>query len=169
MSINITSFPGTSLSESDITSGRVLTTNWTLRAEYAWDEGVAIGRYLAALKEGVILGVRCRHCDRTVVPPRLFCERCFHPMSEFVPLADTGTVNTFSLCYVTWDVKRISEPLIPAVIDIDGTSPRVGILHLLGEVEPDAVHVGMKVKAMWKPAEERTGAMTDIRYFKPDG
>jgi hypothetical protein len=161
-------FPGTSLSESDITSERVLTTNWTLRAEYAWDEGVAIGRYLAALKEGVILGVRCRRCERTVVPPRAFCERCFHPMSEFVPLADTGTVNTFSLCYVTWDVKRITEPLIPAMIDIDGTSPRIGILHLLSEVEPDAVHVGMKVKAVWKPAEERTGAITDIRYFKPD-
>ena len=29
------------------------------------------------------------------------------------------------------------------------------------------IRVGMKVKAVWKPKEERTGAITDIRHFKP--
>jgi uncharacterized OB-fold protein len=138
-----------------------------LRADYAWDTGLAIGRYLEGLKNGRILGVRCRRCDRTVVPPRAFCECCFGTMDEFVPLADRGTVNTYSLCYVTWDVKRITDPLMPAVIDIDGTTPRVGILHLLGEVAPDALRVGLRVEAVWRPAGEREGAITDIRYFRP--
>jgi probable rRNA maturation factor len=42
-----------------------------------------------------------------------------------------------------------------------------GILHLLGEVEPKDVEIGMKVEAVWKPAKEREGAITDIRYFRP--
>ena len=88
-------------------------------------------------------------------------------MDVFVPLVDVGTVNTFSLCYVTWDVRRISTPLLPAVIDLDGTSPPAGILHLLGEVAPEAVRIGARVEAVWKPAEERQGAVTDIRYFRP--
>jgi hypothetical protein len=167
MSPQTGSFPGTALSEEDITSGRVLTVQDQVRAEYAWDTGLAIGRYLESLKEGRILGVRCERCDRTVVPPRAFCEQCFGPMDRFVPLPDTGTVNTFSLCYVTWDVRRIAVPQLPAVVDIDGTSPRVGILHLLGEVAPQAVRVGMRVQAVWKPAAERQGAVTDIRYFRP--
>jgi len=25
----------------------------------------------------------------------------------------------------------------------------------------------MKVKVVWKPEEERTGSITDIKYFKP--
>jgi len=29
------------------------------------------------------------------------------------------------------------------------------------------VKFGMKVKAVWKPKEERVGAITDIKYFKP--
>jgi len=82
-------------------------------------------------------------------------------------LPDTGTVNTFSLCYVTWDMKRVKEPEISAVIDIDGTRPLVGIMHLLGEVAPDDVKIGMKVQAVWKPPEDRTGSILDIRYFKP--
>ncbi|MDR7543546.1 MAG: Zn-ribbon domain-containing OB-fold protein [Armatimonadota bacterium] len=162
-----TAYPGTALREDDITAGRVLTVHDHLRAEYAWDAGLAIGRYLEGLKQGQILGVRCHRCRRTVVPPRAFCERCFSPMDAFVPLPDTGTVNTYSLCYVTWDVRRITEPQLPAVIDLDGTSPRAGILHLLGEIRPEAVRVGLRVQAAWKPAAQRRGAITDIRYFKP--
>ena len=88
-------------------------------------------------------------------------------MSEWVYLQDTEVVNTFSLCYVTWDMVRVKEPQIPAVIEIDGASPGMGILHLLGEVDPKEVRIGMRVKAVWKPPEERTGAITDIKYFKP--
>ncbi len=167
MTVRFKEFPGTPLKEEDFESGRVLFVHDRMQGDFAWDTGIAIGRYLAALKEGVLLGARCRHCRRTVVPPRVFCEWCFRPMDEYVPLQDTGTVNTFSLCYVTWDVRRVKEPEIPAVIEIDGASPLHGILHKLGEVEPEKVHVGMRVQAVWKPPEERQGAITDIRYFKP--
>lgn len=158
---------GTPVELNDIREGRILTVAWDPRAEYAWDTGVAIGRYLAELKNGRILGVHCRNCRRTVVPPRVFCELCFRPMDEWVPLQDTGTVNTFSLAHVSWDVRRLEQPEIPAVIDLDGTHPPCGILHLLGEVDPQAVHTGMRVRAVWKPPHEREGAITDILYFKP--
>ncbi len=167
MTVKITHFPGVSLSEEDFAQGKVLFNHDALHGEYAWDTGVAIGQYLAALKQGVLLGSRCRTCRKTVVPPRLVCEWCYRPMDEFVPLQDTGRVNTFSLCYVTWDVQRIVEPEIPAVIEIDGASPLHGIMHKLGEVEPSRVAIGMSVQAVWKPPEERTGAITDILYFKP--
>lgn len=159
--------PGTPLSEKDFEQGNVLFQHDEMRGQYAWDTGIAIGRYLQALREGIILGAYCRHCRKTVVPPRLVCEWCFRTMHEFVPLQDTGTVNTFSLCYVTWDVKRIQEPEIPAVIEIDGASPLHGIMHKLGEVNPPDVHIGMRVQAVWKEPAERQGAITDILYFRP--
>jgi len=94
-------------------------------------------------------------------------------MDEYVELPDTGTVNTFSLCYVTWDVRRITEPEIPAVIHLDGTSTLEsgpimgGIMHMLGEVNPQKIEIGMRVHAVWKAPEEREGSVTDILYFKP--
>lgn len=162
-----TKLPGTPLSEKDFADGKILFNHDSMRGEYAWDTGIAIGRYLAGLKQGVILGAYCSTCRKVVVPPRTVCEWCYRPMDEFIPLEDSGTVNTFSLCYVTWDVKRITEPEIPAVIEIDGASPLHGIMHLLGEVEPDQVRIGMRVQAVWKAPEERQGAITDILYFKP--
>ncbi len=167
MTSKINSFPGTPLSEKDFESGKVLSIRDEMKGQYAWDTGIGIGAYLAGLKEGLILGSRCDRCRRTVVPPRTVCEWCFRPMSSYVPLQDTGTVNTFSLCYVAWDVQRIDPPELPAVIEIDGASPTHGIMHKLGEVDPQAIRIGMRVQAVWKPAQEREGAITDIRYFKP--
>jgi len=165
--------PGRPLSEKEFRSA-VLTTPWTPALEYAWDAGEAVGRFLDGLRQGKIYGVRCRRCGRTVTPPRAFCELDFKPMDEWVVLSDTGTVNTFSISYVTWDMKPLRTPQIPAVIEIDGTSPRVGFLHLIGGVRGHTVddirarvRVGMPVRAVWKPAARREGAITDILYFEP--
>lgn len=155
------------LSDDDFHEGKVCTTRWVADAKYAWDSGVAIGRYLEGLKAGKLLAVECRKCRRTMIPPRMFCESCFRPIDGWRQVKDTGTINTFSLCYVTWDVKRIKEPQIPAVIEIDGASPGMGIMHLIGGVDPKKVRIGMKVRAVWKPAAEREGAITDILYWRP--
>lgn len=164
---------GRPLSEDEFRTS-VSTTPWTPSLEYAWDAGIAIGRFLAGLREGKIYGVRCRICGRTVTPPRAFCEVDFKPIDEWVELPDTGTVNTFSICYVSWDMKPLRRPQIPAVIEIDGTTPRVGFLHLIGGISGrtvEAIHatvqVGMPVRAVWKKSRERQGAITDILYFAP--
>jgi uncharacterized OB-fold protein len=64
-------------------------------------------------------------------------------------------------------VQRIKDPEIPAVINIDGASPLHGFMHMLGEVDPKEVFIGMRVQAVWKPADERQGSINDIKYFKP--
>lgn len=162
-----TEFPGTALSNEDFKT--FFHTKGSPNARYAWDCGVAIGKYLDGLRDGKLTGTRCDQCRRTVIPPRLHCEWCFRPMDAWVDLADTGRINTFSICHVSWDVQRLEKPQIPAVIEIDGASPGMGILHLVDEVDPQAVRIGMKVRAVWKPEGEREGAITDIRYFKPIG
>ncbi len=160
---------GTPLRDRDLREGTVLSVPDAAGARYLWDAGAAVGHYLAELKNGRLVGRKCPRCQRVLVPPREFCEQCFVPTTEWVELKDTGTVQTFAVCHIAWDASRIDQPQVPAVIAIDGASPGHGILHLLGEVDPDRVRVGQRVRAVWKPAAERTGAITDIRYFRPYG
>jgi uncharacterized OB-fold protein len=136
-----------------------------LDARYAWDAGVAIGRFLDGLEEGLILGRECRSCRRILVPPRMFCERCFRGTDAWVEVQQTGIVQTFSICHVRWDMQPLDEPEIPAVISIDGSDG--GLLHMLGDVGPDDVSVGMAVEAVWRPESERTGSILDISHFRP--
>ena len=116
-------FAGTSLTEHTLAEGEVLHTYWKVRSEYRWDTGLAVGRFLAGLKDGKILGIRCPRCERTLVPPRAFCEVCFVPLNRWVQLEDRGGVNTFSVSFVNWDASRRQVPEVPAVIEIGGASP----------------------------------------------
>jgi len=161
---------GTALTDEEINSGKIFLTEDSLNCAYAWDAGVAIKHYLAELKKGKIIGKECKKCNRIMLPPRMFCELCFIPSGNWIYVKDTGIVNTFSICYVHWDASRIKpgeKPHLPAVIEIDGASPGMGIMHILGEVDPEKIKIGMKVKAVWKPEKDRTGSITDIKYFKP--
>ncbi len=143
--------------------------DFAVDARYAWDAGVAVSTYLRGLRAGVILGRECRRCRRVLVPPRMFCEQCFRPTDAWIEVQDTGTVNTYSICYIRWDMEPLKVPEIPAVIEIDGASPMMGFMHKLGEVEPDDVSIGMEVEAVWRPEDERVGSILDIEYFRPRG
>jgi len=161
---------GTALKGSDITEKKVLSLQWQPNLKYSWDDGVAIGRYLKGFKEGKIYATKCNTCGKTAIPPRAFCETCFKSTDEWVECQQTGKINTFSICYVNWDASRRGKdepPHLPAVIEVDGASEGQGMLHLLGGVDPKELKMGMKVKAVWKPENERKGCVTDIKYWQP--
>ena len=168
-------FRGTSLTDLALSGGGVLVTSWAVKADYHWDAGAAMSRYLDGFREGKIWGVRCPECRRTMVPPRGFCELCFRPIDQWVELQDTGRINTFSISYVNWDASRRRTPEIPAVIEIDGASPGMSILHKMGEAGDTLeeiqgrLRLGTPVQAVWKPRESREGSITDIEYFRPIG
>ncbi|HXL42286.1 MAG TPA: Zn-ribbon domain-containing OB-fold protein [Actinomycetota bacterium] len=155
-------FPTRSLTDAEFHEG-VVTVRHSVRAEYSWDAGEAIGRYLDGLRAGRIMGRECRRCGRVLVPPRMFCEQCFRPTDGWVEVPGTGTVNTYSICYVTWDLRRLTVPELPAVIELSSG----GILHKLSEVEPADIHIGMRVEAVWRAPAERQGSILDIAHWAP--
>jgi uncharacterized protein len=160
---------GTPLDENALRRGEAFSVGYAPKLRYVWDRGEAVGRYLEELKGGRLIARSCRKCERIMIPPRMFCERCFRPTDEWVYVKDSGKILTFSLCYVSWDVRRLRQPQIPAVIEIDGASQGMGILHLVKKVTPDQVRIGLAVRAVWKPKRERKGSVTDIAYWEPTG
>jgi uncharacterized OB-fold protein len=140
--------------------------DYELDPRYSWDAGVAISRFLDGLKDGRILGRECHGCGRVLVPPRMFCERCFRATDAWVDVPDTGVVETFSISHVRWDMLPLDPPEVPAVIRLDDTSEG-GFLHMIGGIDPDAVSIGMPVRAAWKPEAERVGSILDIARFEP--
>ncbi|MDI6905533.1 MAG: Zn-ribbon domain-containing OB-fold protein [Candidatus Bathyarchaeia archaeon] len=167
MSEKIKHYSGEALKSADIEEGRVPTEKCRPKAKFAWSAGMAMSRFLEELKNGKIIATTCNKCKRIMVPPRIYCENCFKPTDGWTYVKDIGTINTYSVSYLAADATRLKEPIIVAIIDLDGASESMGIIHKLGEIDPKEVKFGMKVKAVWKPPEERVGAITDIKYFKP--
>jgi uncharacterized protein len=170
MSSKVTRYPGTEITAEEARAERYLLTRYQVELKYSWSAGKAISRFLTGLRDGELWGRRCTGCERTMIPPRMYCELCFRPTDEWVRLQDAGRVVTYSVSYVNADASRRregEEPIVVAVVEIEGASPMMGMLHLLGEVSLEGLAVGMRVEAVWKPKGERRGAITDIVYFRP--
>jgi uncharacterized OB-fold protein len=144
-------------------------TNWrsTIPMEYVYTAGRAGEMFFTALRdEGKFLGSRCPKCGTVSVPPRIFCEACFiSTEGETVEVPNRGAVHTYTLCHQDYQEKVKEKPSVLAFIRLEGSCG--GLFHWLGDVDPDAVCVGMPVTAVLKPQGQRQGSILDIEYFKP--
>lgn len=127
--------------------------------------GVAGEKFFKAMKEeGKLLGTRCEKCKQIYVPARLFCERCFSELADWLEVEDYGNVYSFTVVHTDMEGRKTQPPQIVALIELGKSGARM--VHLIGEVEAKNLKSGMPVKAVWKPREEREGKITDIQYFK---
>lgn len=126
--------------------------------------GLAGERFFREIKEnGRIMGSICHRCDVKYVPAAAFCERCLNPIDDWVEVDGSGEVHTFTLLCVNLDGSPKEVPEIVAFVRIgDG-----GLVHRLGETSIDEIYIGMPVEAVLKPADQRSGSILDIEYFRP--
>lgn len=146
-------------------------------AKYSFSAGQAVGVFLEKLKEGRIVGAKCPSCGRIYVPPRSYCEYCLTPTRDFVEVPDTGRVHTAVVSYIHASRARLEKPEIIGVIRLDVPGYKddeyefAGLFHKLCGVSPEDVEtgrvIGMRVKARWKPEDEREGSVLDIACFEP--
>lgn len=141
-----------------------------VRLPYRLAYGRTWTRFFEGMKDKKLLGVRCPHCERVLIPARAFCPRCFIDLDEWVECSQEGTVVTWSLTNYRFFAQPLQPPFISALIRLDGTD--VNFLHLIGgfeienlEVARAKVSTGMRVRAVWK--DEREGHILDIDHFAP--
>jgi uncharacterized protein len=124
--------------------------------------------FLRAMKEGRLVGARTGKDGKVYFPPHGADPATGQLTTEEVELPDKGIVTTFAIINIPFMGQKIKPPYVAAYILLDGAD--IPFLHLLLEVEPADVRMGMKVEAKWKPREEwgLTG-VDNIEYFRPTG
>ena len=131
---------------------------------YHWWAGETASKFLITLRdEKKITGTRCPACEKTFIPPRKTCPVCFGTEMKWVDLSDEGTVVSYTVARRQLASIPKKVPVIFGLIKLDGAD--TAMIHYIEEVEPEAVKIGMKVKA--KFAAERKAGMQDIEYFAP--
>ena len=137
---------------------------FTLGYDYTRSTGPVVGRFLAELRAGRIVGVRGSD-GRVYAPPMEYDPVTAEALGEFVPVGDGGEV--VSWCWVSEPRAShpFSEPFAWAMIRLDGAD--VPMIHAVRAPGIEEMHTGMRVQAQW--AEERKGFITDILCFTPEG
>ena len=136
-----------------------------VEADYLYTTGVAGERFFTALRDaGKIMAARCASCGLTYLPPRLYCERCLGPLSEWKPVDGPATVEAVTVVHVDEHGNRLKEPQVWAILRWTGIHG--GLVHRLA-VEPQRAKPGLTVRPVLRPRGARVGNITDILHFAP--
>ncbi len=134
---------------------------------YEYTATGAHAEFLHQIGQGRLVGQRCSECGKVYCPPSGACARCGVATSEWVDVADRGTVTTFCIVRVPSENIEQKLPYCAANILLDGSD--LVFIALLQECEVADVRIGMRVEAVWRPRSEWTPTFENIRYFRPSG
>ncbi len=115
-------------------------------------------RFAEALLEGKILGQKCPQCGRVWLPGKDYCpiDSIKIPSGNDVEVADHGVVTGHTIITpVRYYGQTKTEPFIYASVLLEGSSSLLGGQEITG-IPIDQVRDGMRVKAVWKPVDERS-------------
>lgn len=135
--------------------------------DYVYAASPEESAFYRGLEQGKILGQRCPTCAKVYVPPRSACPADGTPTTDEIELAETGTVTTFCVVNVPFLGQKITPPYVSAYVLLDGAD--IAFLHLILDIPADEVHMGLRVKAVWKPREEWGTTIENISHFTPTG
>lgn len=139
-----------------------------LRLDYRASSGHNMAAFLRAMKEKRILGERCPVTGQVFVPPRGVTPTSGRVTTELVELPDQGYVESFCVTRVPIPGRDDLElPYVSAWVVLDGAN--VGFLGLIGDIPPDEVRLGLRVRAVWRADGELVESADSIRWWAPTG
>lgn len=139
-----------------------------IELRYRFAAGQYASRFFTALREeGKILASRDA-AGNVMLPPRPVCGLSGLPMDEWVEVGPDGVLAGCTIVYVPFidPMTGVQRP-VPygfGLVRLSGCD--TSIYHLIDETDPQRIGVGKRVEAVFKPREERTGSLADIRHFR---
>jgi uncharacterized OB-fold protein len=141
-----------------------LSAPYVLEYTYRRSVGPVIGRFLGALRDGRIEGVRTA-AGKVLVPPAEYDSDTGESVGEPVEVGQGGVVTTWAWVATPRPGHPLAKPFAWALVKLDGAD--TSMLHAVGGVDRAEMRTGMRVKAHWRA--ERVGEIRDIAYFEPEG
>lgn len=104
------------------------------------------------LKDGRLMGTRCKKCGATSFPPRADCGVCMSGEFEFFELSGKGTLHTFTKIVAAPTGFEDLAPYIVGVVDLEEGGR---LLAWIGEtIREEAIRIGMDLQVVPRIFEE---------------
>ena len=128
---------------------------------FHYTPGVGNTAFFEALRDrGVLLGSHCSSCDRTYLPARIFCERCFGALEPDTECGPGGTLESFTVGHVDIDGEPLDQPVALGLVKLDGADT-VLMHRLIGD---GPWEIGARVGAVIRAG--RNGSILDLEGFR---
>ena len=141
-----------------------LSAPYVLEYTYRRSVGPVIGRFLTALREGRMEGVRTLS-GKVLVPPAEYDPETGQAVGEAVEVGQAGVVVTWAWVSSPRRNQPLAKPFAWALVKLDGAD--TAMLHAV-DAPREEMKTGMRVKVRWRPERERAGEIQDIACFEPE-
>jgi uncharacterized OB-fold protein len=138
----------------------VLTAPYVLEYAYKRSVGPIIGRFLGALRDGRLEGIRTR-AGKVLFPPAESDPDTGETLGDFVELPPTGTVVSWAWVSRPLSGQPLDVPFAWALIRLDGADS--AFLHAVDAGSETRIRSGARVKVRFR--EARKGEIRDIACF----
>jgi uncharacterized protein len=105
-----------------------------------------------AARDHRLTTAKCADCGHCWLPPSPYCGECQSQNILWPTLPGTGTVFSFAICHRSPFPDVPDFTYVPIVVDLDGAPGARLVSNLVG-VDPDEVHIGMRVTVDWNPIQ----------------
>jgi uncharacterized OB-fold protein len=139
----------------------VLEAPYRLEYTYTRSTGPVIGRFLGALRDATLEGVKT--ADGSVLVPPLEYDITGAETGEAVKVGPSGVVTTWAWVNEPRKEHPLAKPFAWALVKLDGAD--TAMLHAVDAGDISAMKTGMRVVPRWRP--ERTGSIRDLECFVP--
>lgn len=92
---------------------------------------------------------RCSQCGKLRWPPRGFCPNCYSWQSEWVPLAQTGSITSYVVVHHATAAFADDAPYSIARVAIDGADGEVTLEANVLDCPSEDLKVGMPVEVVF--------------------
>ncbi|UCE36126.1 MAG: Zn-ribbon domain-containing OB-fold protein [Thermoplasmata archaeon] len=116
-----------------------------------------VTKFADYLKDGKLMGTRCKKCGEFYFPPRADCIKCFSDEFEWVETTGKGRLHTYTIIYAAPTGFDDIAPYIIGVLDLDDGGRLLGWV----DVPEEQIEIEMRLKAVPKIFEE----IPDIKLY----
>jgi uncharacterized OB-fold protein len=102
--------------------------------------------YNEALKQNIILGLKCRSCGAITVPPKMACRQCAGSDMYVVEVDGGGKIRTFTTVFVGAEGRESEVPYIIVMVELDEGPWIMGNLEGIDPKQASMELIGKKVK-----------------------
>lgn len=139
-----------------------LTAPYVLEYSYKRSLGDVLSRFVTALRDKRILGVRAED-GRVLVPPQEYDPVTAAPLDALVEVANEGVITTWTWVDTPYPEHPGDGPFAFALIQLDGAD--TAMMHAVC-ASLDAMKTGARVRAVWRDESERGQGVRDISHFE---
>jgi uncharacterized OB-fold protein len=118
-----------------------------------------VSEFAQYLRDGHIMGSRCKDCGLRSFPPRADCPKCYAGEFEYFEMSGAGKVLTFTRIDAAPAGFEDIAPFVIGVVDLEETGR---LLAWFGETIPeDKIEIGMPVQVVPRMFED----VPDIKLY----